>query len=494
MPVPVSFVRAIAVVIVAALPALCQRRYATDIEFEPAALCSVASFFVKVKDRAGESHDVSVAVTEGENAAVIANNICSANAVKQSAMETCNWQIQEALAGALHACTQGRDYDVAGFACRKRKCSPTADGQTDPLTSWFDAHTAGRGIDKWRHYFSAYHAHLQQFRGKRPVILEIGINHGGSIDMWQKYFGEGTVLHGVDINPSCRQFEAKSAGVFIHTGDQGDRQFMEGLVAQVGPVDIIIDDGGHTMQQQLLTMQVWFPRVNDGGVYLVEDTHTSYFPDMGGGLRRNGTFIEHTKGLIDELHGFRMLRNGIPMQPNSETTNFTLSAESIHHYESMVVIQKRARPLDERSTWGGLYAEKKGDKYLHGVPCWWAGIHHCPEYPVLNAGLGESIAAGGAAAGEREDSKKTACQVAAAGGPQPVCGQEQERAGIEGKDVGKKITLEIDERTHTLQLWARRGAAETVRPLCEELALQSEDCEALAGHVGAHHRKLFGDA
>ena len=55
------------------------------------------------------------------------------------------------------------------------------------------------------------------------------------------------------------------------------------MVDRYGPFDIIIDDGGHTMEQQIASIETLFPALNEGGVYLCEDTHTSYWESTAAG-------------------------------------------------------------------------------------------------------------------------------------------------------------------------------------------------------------------
>src|SRR5204862_8306721 len=73
--------------------------------------------------------------------------------------------------------------------------------ENNPLLAFFDARMTGRGIWKWRHYFEPYVRHLQKFKGKDAVLLEIGIYSGGSLEMWRDFFGEKLELYGVDIEP-----------------------------------------------------------------------------------------------------------------------------------------------------------------------------------------------------------------------------------------------------------------------------------------------------
>ena len=81
--------------------------------------------------------------------------------------------------------------------------------EDNPLERYFKSHKIGRGIWKWNHYFKIYDRHLRKFRGRSVNILEIGIYSGGSLDMWQSYFGEGATIYGVDIEPSCKAYETE---------------------------------------------------------------------------------------------------------------------------------------------------------------------------------------------------------------------------------------------------------------------------------------------
>ena len=64
-----------------------------------------------------------------------------------------------------------------------------------------------RLIHKWEHYFDIYETHFSRFRDKSPIILEIGVFHGGSLQMWKNYFGKGCKIYGLDIEPRCKSLE-----------------------------------------------------------------------------------------------------------------------------------------------------------------------------------------------------------------------------------------------------------------------------------------------
>ena len=153
---------------------------------------------------------------------------------------------------------------------------------TNPLEVYFLSNRK-RIIHKWRHYFEIYHRHFQRYIGKECVILEIGVSMGGSLQMWKNYFGDKAKIIGVDINPLCKEFEEENIRIFI--GSQSDLQFLRELIHTIPKIDILIDDGGHTMEQQIVTFEELFDHINPDGVYLCEDMHTSYWEEYGGGLR-----------------------------------------------------------------------------------------------------------------------------------------------------------------------------------------------------------------
>ncbi len=210
------------------------------------------------------------------------------------------------------------------------------DDNDNPLSTWFAAND-GRLIDKWDHYFDIYHRHLQRYRGKAITLVEIGVFHGGSLQMWRHYFGPQARIIGVDINP--RALELAEAGIEIVIGDQADPRFLADLAARVGPIDVLIDDGGHTMTQQIRTVQGLFEAVKSDGVLLVEDVHTSYWSEYGGGFRNPYSFIEFAKQLVDQLNAWYS-RDANSFQPNA----FTQQTRSIHFYDSIVVFEKGAHP------------------------------------------------------------------------------------------------------------------------------------------------------
>lgn len=192
-----------------------------------------------------------------------------------------------------------------------------------------------RRIHKWLHYFDIYERHFNKYRGKDVVLLEMGVYHGGSLQMWKNYFGNRSRIIGVDSNPECKIVEEE--GIQVYIGSQSDRDFLQKLKQSIPPVDILIDDGGHTMEQQTVTYEELFSHVKDDGVYLCEDLHTSYWPQYGGGYRNANSFIEYSKHFIDYLNAFHSKDN------NLKVNAFTRSVNSIHYYDSILVVEKSKR-------------------------------------------------------------------------------------------------------------------------------------------------------
>ena len=198
-----------------------------------------------------------------------------------------------------------------------------------------------RLIHKWRHYFEIYDRHFSRLRGRKINILEIGIMHGGSLQMWQHYFQGNATIYAVDINPECKKFETDSVKIFI--GSQEDKKFLQKLSSELPQIDLLIDDGGHSMKQQITTFEQLYDKVSDEGIYLIEDLHTSYMKFYGGGYKKSKSFIEFSKNFIDKLHAWHTKKISID--------SFVKTTHSLHFYDSILVLEKRkmSAPFDVKS-------------------------------------------------------------------------------------------------------------------------------------------------
>ncbi|MEJ5899213.1 class I SAM-dependent methyltransferase [Ochrobactrum teleogrylli] len=190
----------------------------------------------------------------------------------------------------------------------------------------------GRRLHKWTHYFDIYEHHFERFRGKSPTIVEIGVFGGGSLAMWKEYFGPGAKIVGIDINPSCKMHE--EVGIEIFIGSQDDQVLLDSVLKKYPNIDIILDDGSHMMRHMIASFEYLYPRISENGCYFVEDTHTCYWEEYEGGLKRSDSFMEFVKDRLDDINAFHA-RGALPVSP------FTKTTRSITTYDSIVVFEKR---------------------------------------------------------------------------------------------------------------------------------------------------------
>lgn len=215
-------------------------------------------------------------------------------------------------------------------------------GQGDLIKFWlFEKH---RRLDKWINYFKVYEQWFSPYRGKEIVFVEVGVQFGGSLQMWKNYFGKNAKIIGIDINPKCKKLEEER--ITVEIGSQEDENFWRKFKKKYPRVDILLDDGGHTMNQQIVTFREMFPHIKDGGLYMCEDCHTSYWDEPrwpGGGVEVPGTFIEFTKKLIDEINAFAT-KDPRSKEERPITYN-TINISGLHFYASMVVAEKMNNPV-----------------------------------------------------------------------------------------------------------------------------------------------------
>lgn len=146
-------------------------------------------------------------------------------------------------------------------------------------------------------YFPVYDRLLDCYRGREVTFVEIGVLGGGSLFMWRDFLGPKARIIGVDLNPAAKKWEAYGFEIFI--GSQSDRSFWQQFCEAVGEIDIVLDDGGHTYEQQIITVEELAPSIADGGILIVEDTHTSYMSGFG---PKKYSFINYAKNKADAIN------------------------------------------------------------------------------------------------------------------------------------------------------------------------------------------------
>jgi len=202
---------------------------------------------------------------------------------------------------------------------------------------------------RYHNYAVKYERILQPFRESFTSVLEIGVAQGQSIKMWADYF-PNAIIHGADISPASQICEEYSDRVKFHILDQRDEAQLKNL-EQFSPFDFIIDDGNHWWMEQILTFKTLFPYLKQDGIYICEDTTTSYWKEYG---NNPITAIEYFKTLVDDVH-LRGARGTIPVNPPQEFGDLSKgwhrredchtnvpSFDSIQFMNGFVVIHKRA--------------------------------------------------------------------------------------------------------------------------------------------------------
>jgi hypothetical protein len=207
----------------------------------------------------------------------------------------------------------------------------------------FYAHD-GRVAHKWHHYLAIYDRILSPYRHgfvlpdgtKRPLrFLEIGVSQGGSLQLWRQFLGPDAIIFGIDINPDCKAVD--NGDLHVRIGSQADPDFLRAVVAEMGGVDVVLDDGSHIASHQRVSFETLFPLVTDRGLYAVEDLQTAYWRNWEGGYRRRDTFIEHAKQLVDDMHGWYH-----PYPPKLQAAKDEIYAMT--WFDSLLAIEKRRKP------------------------------------------------------------------------------------------------------------------------------------------------------
>jgi len=217
----------------------------------------------------------------------------------------------------------------ANHASLELSSPPAASRPSNPLKSYFDLNVKGKGILKWGHYFDIYQRYFNKFVGKEVHILEIGVYAGGSLKMWKDYFGSKCHVYGVDIKEECKVYENEYTNIFV--GNQADSKFWKRFKEKVPVIDILIDDGGHQAEQQIVTLEEMLPHLSPGGVYLCEDIHNVH-----------NDFISYLHGLVKNLNNMIQLS-----ELAAHPTQFQSWIRSIHFYPYVAVIEKAESPEEK---------------------------------------------------------------------------------------------------------------------------------------------------
>jgi hypothetical protein len=214
---------------------------------------------------------------------------------------------------------------------------------------------SGKPAAKWQSYLQHYDRHFSSIKGKQVCLLEIGVQAGGSLEVWGGYFKSAKHIIGCDINPACASLSYTDPRIQVVIGDVNSSETLESLAAISGTLDVIIDDGSHNSSDIIQSFIQLFPRLTDGGIYLIEDLHCSYWETYQGGLYDPFSAISFFKKIVDiinrpfwgvdiKANDFLAEFKSIPgILESNETWDFLSDIYSVEFVNSMCIIHKRSR-------------------------------------------------------------------------------------------------------------------------------------------------------
>jgi hypothetical protein len=157
----------------------------------------------------------------------------------------------------------------------------------------------GKPAAKWQGYLQHYDRHFSSIKGKQVRLLEIGVQAGGSLEVWAHYFKSAKHIIGCDIDPACENLRYTDPRINIVLGNINSSETLESIAAITDTLDVIIDDGSHNSSDIIKSFVQLFPRLADGGIYLIEDLHCSYWESYDGGLYAPFSAVSFFKKIVD---------------------------------------------------------------------------------------------------------------------------------------------------------------------------------------------------
>jgi len=218
---------------------------------------------------------------------------------------------------------------------------------SDLYRSFLTGEGRSRPVDRWHHYFSIYEQWLARYRQTACVFVEIGVQAGGSLQMWRHWLGPDARIVGIDIDPACAAFAEPGTRVFV--GDQSDPAFLGAVLSEIGAPDVVLDDGGHFASGMIASFETLYPAMKPDGLYLAEDANVAFWPIHND--RPDGrTFMQFVVDRIVMLHDwtrhrlmFEALSTPPDKRPSFPSSEFCRTTRAIHFYDSVVVFEREPR-------------------------------------------------------------------------------------------------------------------------------------------------------
>jgi len=169
------------------------------------------------------------------------------------------------------------------------------------LTELYQKHT-GKVSDKWSSYLACYERLFAEYKQVPLSLFEIGVQNGGSLEIWSEYFREAEKLIGCDINPDCSRLKYDDSRVAVIVGDANCDATRAEVLKIESEFDLIIDDGSHQSGDIVKSFALYFPQLKNGGLFVIEDLHCSYWSSYSGGLSHPLSSIAFFKKLADIIN------------------------------------------------------------------------------------------------------------------------------------------------------------------------------------------------
>lgn len=212
---------------------------------------------------------------------------------------------------------------------------------TNSLTDLFLQHRS-KVADKWEQYIGIYDSELARYvRGGKPVkLLEVGIQNGGSLELWSKLLPKGSVIRGIDIIPEVERLRFNGPNeIRVDSADATDPGVVETIIGEE-LFDVVIDDASHKSSDIIATFNLLFKNVAPGGKYIIEDLHCSYFSTHEGGYRKNRSAIEWLKQLIDSVNFDHIVKSELDDAEIAFHSGLNKHVARVSFYDSVAVIEK----------------------------------------------------------------------------------------------------------------------------------------------------------
>jgi hypothetical protein len=228
--------------------------------------------------------------------------------------------------------------------------------ESKSLRELYREHT-GKVAHKWSLYLDVYDEALAPWRERAVNFVEVGVQNGGSLEIWARYFAAARALVGCDIDPRCGALRFDDPRIAVVVGDATAPQTVARIADRADPIDVFIDDGSHVSPDIVGGFLIYFPRIRPGGVYIAEDLHCAYMPRFQGGITRLNA-VTFFKLLADGIHQAywqgqaTMQALAAPFLAGSSVDMAAVANDvaSVTFHDSLCIVRKR--PEDGRGRLG----------------------------------------------------------------------------------------------------------------------------------------------